>query len=322
MISGVRSAFTLYAAEPVHHPQSIDGWKTIAVKPGCTTTPIEASGLWYDFRQNVYYLVSDETDYKEPVLFTMDTNAVVRTRVPVAGISEVNDLEGVTVGPEGHWYLLTSQSYNKKGKLPASRTLLLECEATAEGFSVIHSVLLYNLLRDAALAKPECDWGRFITAGVKEKTLDIEGVCFVGDTLLLGCKNPKRGNNSVLLGIAKSGDMFKSNTLDPEQLLIWREFPLYDSVSGTFCGVSDLYMHASGILAGVATGVVKRHGMEEDVGLLWNYDTRTATMKVIWQFAGVKPEGIAFNESTGDYSIVFDNGSKNPSYYMKIKAPQ
>ena len=294
----------------------------LSVPQGMTVTPIEASGIYCDSMHGQYIIVSDETEHKVPVLFLMDDNGVVRAKKVIRGVPEINDMESITKGPDGFFYCMTSQSHNRKGRLSASRKLLLRVSCSPDGeFSATGTVSPYDLLSDAATRENDSEWARFFLSGVRDKSIDIEGIAFFSDTLLLGFKDPKLRQNAVVLGIRNPATLFDGTSIVNGQVFVWKLFPLYDSLSGCFCGISDLYMHKNGLLVGAATGVSRSSGVKEDIGMIWSYDIHTGITSIKRHFPGLKPEGITYNESNGEYCIVFDNGSKNPSYYMKVKAP-
>jgi hypothetical protein len=287
---------------------------------GLTVSPLEASGLSFLDGTGLFAVVSDETDGKQPELFLMDTTGhIVRTTM-VKNVPAINDMEGITRDPWGRMYLCASQSHNRKGILSEARKLLVRASLDGISFTADARVLLVDLLAAAAGETPEEDWCRFVNKALAEKTADIEGVLWFDGKLLLGFKNPRMGKDAVILGIDDPDMMFSGNALKAGQVSLWRHITLFDTATGTFCGISDLCSR-NGRIYGLSTGVHTQSGVDEDVGLFWTFDPEAGGVQVLRHFSGLKPEGIAGFGTGGEFCIVFDNGSKNSSQFMIVKVP-
>ena len=291
----------------------------ISTAGGVCVSPVEASGLLYLPEEKRFLVISDETDGKEPMLFFMDTAGYIGQRTVVKRLSAINDMEGITRDTHGRVYLLASQSFNRKGKRTTARRLLVRMTGTGKsGFRADASVPLIDVLAKAAEQQPSAKWSSFVAGALREKSVDIEGIVWYNDTLLFGFKNPKMGNDAVILAASDPDALFRTGRVKPAQVMLWRRFPLFDTVSGTYCGVSDLCF-TDGRLYGLSTGVSSSSGVEEDVGLFWTFDPATGSCTFFRHFSGLKPEGIAYNSDRGEFCIVFDNGSENPSQFMTVK---
>ncbi len=290
----------------------------ITIAHDLTVSPLEASGLIYLPDIKSYLLISDDTDKKQPMLFLMDENGHVGHSVLIDGLQKINDMEGIACDDRGFIYLLTSQSFNQKGVQPPARKLLARVRRSGSSFMIDKSVFLFDLLLAAASEKKSAEWASFVNIGAKEKSIDIEGIAWRHDTLLLGCKNPKMRNKAVILGIADPDALFGQQRLSPERITVWHSMTIYDSITGTFCGISDLAFH-NDTLFGVSTGVASQSGVDADVGMFWNYSPDKRTMRVIRSFPGLKPEGLTFNGDRNEFCLVFDNGANNPSQMMTVK---
>lgn len=290
----------------------------IVVDQNLVLSPIEASGITYLADLQSFLIVSDDTDDKRPDLFLMDPQGRIKHRFSIQGLPKINDMESIISHGPQNLYVLSSQSYNNKGKQPKDRKLFARIKR--EGNSFIHdgSVHLFDLLIDAALKDKSAAWSDFIQRCAREQSIDIEGMTVYNDSLLLGFKNPKIGNEAVILAISNFNEMLDSNKLDLGQVTIWRTLPLYDNTKGVFCGISDLITY-NDIIYGVSTGVSSRNGLDEDVGLYWRYSPQTGALKIIQSFKDIKPEGISLTGEAGTFCIVFDNGVKNPSQFIFVK---
>lgn len=292
--------------------------RDITVDRGLTVSPVEASGILYLTDIKSYLVISDDTDNKEPALFLMDVMGHIRMKLLINGIGMINDMEAISGDGRGRIYVLASQSFNKKGKQARARQLLVRVRRNDMSFYLDKSVILFDLLLAAANETGASEWADFVGRAAREKTVDIEGMTWLNDTLLFGFKNPKMGNDAVILAVAEPDSLFEQNRLLPEKVSLWRRITVYDKATGTFCGISDLAFK-KGRLYGLSTGVSSRSGVEEDVGICWNYSPETGKLQIVRSFPGMKPEGIAFNGDRDEWGIVFDNGSKNSSQFITVK---
>lgn len=324
-MSWVKKTGRLYAADSVSVQHSgytmPDSVIAITTDESLSGNSIEASGIYFDRKMNTFFIVSDDTPNKSPIIYTMNDAAKVTGAVSISGIEKINDLEGMTCDQNGMFYFIASQSFNKHGTLPESRTVFLRTVWNGKEFSIQETIHLYGLLLEAAKKRPDTEWAHFILSADKKNRIDIEGIALTDDTLLLGFKNPKINGHAIIIGIRESGILFTTGVLHPEHVCIWRELLLRDTISGVECGISDLYMHSNGTLAGVATGTYNnKQYKDEDVGLFWLYNTQSDDLYIVKHFHGMKPEGVTFNPDLKEYCIVFDNGSKRSSCYLKVKA--
>jgi len=292
--------------------------KDIRTRDGLVKENIEASGLLYLKDLNSFILLSDETDEKQPDLYLMDSSGFAGEKITVSGLDKINDMESITTADQKTFYILCSQSYNKKGKLPQNRKLFVRVKRNGKKFSFDKSVYLYDLLKTVSTKTKNVHLTEFISQGIIDKSIDIEGMAIYNDTLLLGFKNPKINNNAAILSIASFNNCFEKNQILEQQISIWDTIPIYDRVKSVYCGISELVSH-NNKLYGLSTGVTSSAGIEEDAGLFWEYTPSTKELMVIQAFPGLKPEGLAFNQISGRFMIVFDSGSKNPSQFVTVK---
>jgi hypothetical protein len=288
----------------------------IQVTEGVTATPIEASGLVYVPDMKAFLIVSDDTEKKRPYLFLMNTVGGIEGKSAIHGLEKINDMESI-VADGGHFYVLSSQSFDKKGMQPSDRKSFARFKRDGGKLVLDKSILLTDLLLSAAREGGNGLWADFIIKSVVEKSIDIEGMTVFKDTLLLGFKNPKMENGAVILAVSDFNEVFERNRLSRKQVSLWRSLPLLDSATGTFCGISDLLYHDN-TLYGLATGVILRGEIEEDIGLFWKYAPATTEIRIMRSFKGLKPEGISRYSDHG-FLIVFDNGSRKPSQFLAVE---
>ncbi|HEX3019772.1 MAG TPA: hypothetical protein VHP36_05705 [Chitinispirillaceae bacterium] len=288
---------------------------SITIDPTLSATPLEASGVTYFDDLKSFLIISDDTERKRPDLFLMDTTGRITLRTSIKGLDKINDMESVFYYKPNHLYILCSQSYNKNDKQPESRMLFVRSRRNGSSFEFEAGVNLFDLLLTAASETPSEKWADFIIKSDRDKTVDIEGMLVFKDTLLLGFKNPKLENRAVILSVTNFNSVLNTGKLSSHHVSIWRILPLYDTATGTFCGISDLTTHGD-YLYGVSTGVSLKNGINEDVGLLWKYSPLSDSITIIRNFTGIKPEGITVFDNPPRFCIVFDNGTKNPSQFL------
>lgn len=292
------------------------GIKPVISDPSIASTPVEASGITYVDNMNSFLIVSDDTEKKRPDLFVMDTTGRITSRHTINGIDEINDMESVFYAGPDILYTLASQSYNKNDEQPLSRTLWVRFQRKGMAFEQKGSISLATNLLDAASLSGSENWAQFVLKSSRDHSIDIEGMAIYKDTLLLGFKNPKLDNRAVILAVANFNAVFSAGKIFSKQVSVWRTLPLYDKTNGAFCGISDLAVHGDQ-LYGVSTGVVSKNGIEDDVGLFWKYSPSTDSLVIIQNFRGLKPEGVTVYGDPLHYCIVFDNGTKSPSQFLK-----
>lgn len=303
-----------------HDEDSSEAISDITIEPSLTPTPLEASGIIRLDDLKSFLVISDDTERKRPDLFLMDSTGRITLRAGINGLDNINDMESIVSSGSDRLYILASQSFNKKGKQSRHRTLLVRVKRKGCYFQLDESVPLFNLLLSAASANTKETWAQFILRSNNDKSVDVEGMAIFNDTLLLGFKNPKLENRAVLLAIADFDAMITTKKCAENQISLWRTLPLYDTTSGTFCGISDLSVH-DGNMYGVSTGEFSQSGVDKDVGLLWKYFPEQDSLVILRKFTDIKPEGVTIFDDPPRYGIVFDNGTKNPSQFLIDRKP-
>jgi multidrug resistance efflux pump len=284
----------------------------------------EPSGLLARAGESRYLIVSDDTGRDDeagaPWLFAMSATGVVEAEpVPLSGVAEINDLEGITAGDAGEIYLLSSQSYSKKGKRKATRTALLRLRPDGRGFRVDGEIHLAEML-DAAPA-------RAASLGLPDGTraLDIEGLGFRQGSLYLGLKAPlDPQGNAMIWRVATPAALFSTSAgaaavepkrLDDAGFSLWGRARVDVEVAGqtTPGGISDLLFLSDGSLALASTPSTA----DGAAGAVWRVDGPAAGVlspRLVKRFPGLKPEGLSPSLSPGKLMVVFDAGSSTPAF--------
>ncbi|MGK3984804.1 HlyD family efflux transporter periplasmic adaptor subunit [Sorangium sp. So ce136] len=298
---------------------------------------LEPSGVLARPGESRYLLVSDDTGHERrdegaPWLFAMSAGGAVEPDpVTVSGVDELSDVEGIAAGDAGEIYLLSSQSYSKKGKRKPERSALLRLRPEGRGFRVDGEIHLAEVL-DAAPA-------RAAALGLPGGTraLDIEGLAFRQGALYLGLKAPlDPQGNAMIWRIAAPGALFgdespalvtaaggpkrqraegEARRFEAARVALWARARVDVELAGrpTPGGISELLFMPDGSLAVTSTPSTE----DGDAGALWRVDRPEAGVlapRLVQRFPGLKPEGLAPSLAAGALMVVFDAGSAAPSF--------
>jgi len=281
-------------------------------------TRFEPSGLIWVPRLARYVLVSDDTGTKSsddhaPWLFTMsNTGAVDDKPLVVKDARKFNDLESIAPGDDGALYVLSSQSYSKKGKRKASRQLFARLVPDGFSYRQAAAVSLADLL-DRAGAETLRALGLNDTGA-----LDIEGMAATDRGLLLGLKAPLTADNKAIIWVMKKPEgLLSSGQLRDAGLELWGTLALTVTADGRAQpgGVAELLGLPDGSLAlsATASGI---NPTSQD-GSLWRVmrgEKGALRHRRLRTFAGLKPEGMALSATPGLLAITFDAGAAVPSW--------
>lgn len=269
----------------------------------------EASGIAWDDTLKQWLLVSDDTPDKQPIIYSFNEHHQTVTSHTIQGIDKVNDMEAISRGSGQDFYILTSQSMNAKGNLPAERKLLIKIENQKNRYVCIGKIVLRDVLQTAALSHQESEWAKFITLANQNGSFEIEGMTYLNHDLYLGFKAPLSGDLAVILKISDVEAAFVNQTVLANQISLWKSISLLDSVSGVYCRISDLYSTSTHMYI---TGVGNN---ENQNGGLWKLDLQSSTLNQLKSYVHEQPEGIALDRTQNRAIVLFDKGKKNKSEY-------
>jgi hypothetical protein len=278
-------------------------------------TRFEPSGILAQSNDGRYLIVSDDTgrdgDEGVPWIFAMSKDGEIQSEpVPVHGVDELSDVESIAAGDGGEVYLLSSQSYSKKGKRKSARTALLRLRKQGTGFRVDGEVHLAELL--------DADTVQATALGLPNGTrnLDIEGLAARGGSLYIGLKAPlDPQGNAIIWRIASPTALFEGKPLASTGASTWARVRVDVEVEGktTPGGISDLLFMADGTLALTSTPSTA----DGAAGALWRIDTPESGAPrpiLVKRFPGFKPEGITQSFSQDKLMLVFDTGGGAPLF--------
>lgn len=315
-----KSAGHAVAATPsaTEEPPPADAPLMVVPAPLKRQSRLEPSGLLWVDSLDRYLMVSDDTGTKAahdhaPWLFTMDRHGHVDANPRILkGIESVNDLEAITSLTDGLFYILASQSHSRKGKRKKNRQVFLRVALAGTELRVVGVQHLASLLDGAGpsfLAKLGID---------STAQLDIEGMTVRDGSLLIGLKEPLDAEGRAIIWKLDFPDrLFATGDIRTCGLSWWTSVAMEVKADGTSVkgGISELLTLPDGSLLIGATA----SGIDADTqdGALYLARTPTSNTMLARQlraFPGLKPEGLALSPTPGRFTVVFDRGSRTPSW--------
>ena len=312
-----------------------------ALPGGAVEVPgIEASGLLFLPDLKRFLVISDETAGHKALVHLMDTAFRIEKTIPVRGLDKMDDMEAVAEGGAGSVFLLSSQSHTKKGKLPDYRKLLIKARRNGDDLELQGGISLLDALDKASLADAGKDWAAFLRTGLASESTDIEGMAVQGGDLYLGFKAPLLDGKAVILRVSGIDSLMAGKALAAPAISIWKALDLKDARTSTACGIADMifldgdaYLLSTGSAEAGAKGTGAagakgtdaagaKDGFEDGrhAGSLWVLRKDAAKPIELRDFAGAKPEGLAYVAAGKSFYVAFDNGSKRPSQVLRIEA--
>jgi hypothetical protein len=257
-----------------------------------------------------FLVVSDDTGFRgaaehAPWVFSVQPEGRFDPEpIVLEGIGQVSDLESVTRAPDGTLYLLCSQSKSRRGKRPVKRQWLLRVREDGTRMLVTGRLALY----DELLSQIETPLRAQL--GISDQ-LDVEGIAWHEDGLLLGLKAPldEAGRARVWL-LPAAETLFDEDSRPPSApLRTFTTLALPTCAAGAPGGVSDL------LLEGSTLYVLSTPPDGPECGSAWAVDLSNpaATPRKLADWSGLKPEGIA-RDGAGDLLVFFDTGSRAPEF--------
>lgn len=262
---------------------------------------IEASGAVFVEETGSFIVVSDETEKKQPLLFEVGKDGSAKS-IKIENLNKINDLESIAKESENHYLVLSSMSYSKKGKLKPERRILARTTFSDGAAQLEKSVDFYEILREFA-EKSTSEAAIFLKKGIAEKSIDVEGMFVIGDSLFTAFKNPLFNENGVIFEISGYETIFTEKRISEGQLkTIFADVPAERKISDIYMLSSDKFYYTASCTS-------------EKCGGFYKFEDGKSTL--IRDFTSLKPEGIAVNNS-GEFFIFFDLGQKENSKFMNL----
>jgi len=263
---------------------------------------IEASGAVFIEETGKFIVVSDETEKKQPLLFEVARDGSAK-RIKIENLNKINDIESIAKESDSSYLVMSSMSYSKKGKLKPERRLLASFTLTQGKAELENSVDFYEILKDFA-EKSNGAAADFLKKGISEKSIDIEGMSVIGNSLFIAFKDPLLEEKGVIFEISDYKKIFSEKKIPEDKLQMKFIGDLPENLR-----ISDIYMFSKDKFFFTASC------MNEKCGSLFKFENGKSTL--IKNFPELKPEGITA-DSSGEFFIFFDLGQKENSKFMNL----
>ncbi len=297
------------ALNEMHVPESI--WKMSRFEP---------SGIVWVPEIEKYLIVSDDTGIEDtksdhaPYVFLMDEKGVVETQpFRLSGIHQVNDLESVTSIGNNQYIFCSSQNISKRGKRPQNREYLLLVERNNSGFKVIKKVNLLSLIERSYSSAEQAQLGLIRKEKDGRLIINIEGIAFQDNTLLIALKEPSLNGRAILLQLSDMESIFDIQRLYSNQLSLFGTVNLgsYKGKSATF---SDIHIKSDGVIYALST--IADVSDDIQMGTFHRIEKQSngkLKADAIARFPNMKPEGICLDPYQ-QFFVVVDCDNRTPLF--------
>jgi hypothetical protein len=278
---------------------------------------LEMSGLAWAPALDRYLVVVDDTiDNDEglrhaPFVLALDrAGKLDPDPVPIVGVDEVDDAEALAAGPDDTFFLLTSHSPNRRGRIHKARRQLLQLKLDHRQLRVTGALDLLHGHGDVVAQVGKLGLP-------SDTTVDLEGLAYHEGALYIGLKAPLLLDGSaVIIRLERPSEAFARGKVPKRSLSVWAELKLeVPSPSGAVVseGVADLFFAADGALY-LCANSPKGHA-EDGGGALWRVaaprDGRLSAT-LVRRFVELKPEGVTAAPQGGALTVVFDRDRRDP----------
>jgi HlyD family secretion protein len=262
---------------------------------------IEASGAVFVPETGKFLVVSDETEKKTPLLFEVGKNGETKT-ISINNFNKINDLESIAKERGNTYLIMSSLSYSKKGKLKPERRILARITFSDEAAQLEKAVDFYEILKDFA-EKSGSEAAMFLKKGIAEKTIDIEGMFVIDNSLFIAFKNPLFNENGVIFEISGYETIFTEKKISENQLkTIFVDVPRGRKISDIYMQSPDKFYYTASCDS-------------EKCGGFYRFENEKS--ELIKEFPELKPEGIAIDDG-GNIFIFFDLSQHENSKFMNL----
>jgi hypothetical protein len=307
----------MFAGKPLAPPAPSDGpvaqKVTVPASLKARSATIEPSGIAWAKALDRYLVVSDDTgdsgNHHQPWVLAMTrAGAFDEAPIPIEGLTELNDAESITAGPDGLFFLSTSHSLNKRGHESAARQMLLLLELAGRTLRVAGRV-------DLKTARAADGRGLLEIAGLPaDGRLDIEAITFREGSLLIGLKSPLTAkNDAVVLRLASPVAALRAGKLAPGAVTRQWDVTLAVTDKRIPQGIADLATLPDGSLAIAANA--PKGGAADGGGALYHFVPGAGTApRLLRHFSGLRPEGVTVSADGKELLVVFDQNDDPPMW--------
>ena len=262
---------------------------------------IEASGAVFVPETGKFLVVSDETEKKTPLLFEVGKNGEIK-EIIVRNFNKINDLESIAKEKENTCLIMSSLSYSKKGKLKPERRILARITFSNGEANLEKAVDFYEILQNFA-QKSDTDAAKFLKKGIAEKSIDIEGMFVIENSLFIAFKNPLFNENGVIIEISGYETVFTEKRISENQLkTIFVDVPRGRKISDIYMQSPDKFYYTASCDS-------------EKCGGFYRFENGKS--ELVKEFPELKPEGVAVDDG-GNFFIFFDLGQNENSKFLNL----
>lgn len=163
-------------------------------------------------------LIAEDEKSHPFTLLTLQSDGTMQAaplEIDVDGIGMLDDLEGLTLGADGHVYAITSHSRNGKGEEKKSREKLLRFRV--EGNRMVSPVVVANLKAALTATHPVLAKAAGMLDVKQEGGLNIEALEMTpnGQHLLIGFRSPLLAGHALLARIETPDTTFAAGATLP-----------------------------------------------------------------------------------------------------------
>lgn len=281
----------------------------IYVPPALRSTleSFEPSAAIYSERLGRYIVASDDTNKrKNAMLFTMDERGQVdEAPMEIPGLKKMADIESMSEGEDGALYVMSSQGLNKKGKEQKERNLLVRIDSINKKAGKSKSIELRPLLLAAIVSSKDSRLQKI--ASTLERKLDIESSFIKNGELFVGLKEPQPRPGVAF--ILRLGSITKVVDGNLDEVTVWKEVD-FAAESGDQDLLSDMVWQGDTLFLSSTT--------RSQNGRVWSWND-SENLKVLQEFRGLKPEGLALDANKQDLLVLFDQGSKGDGMFSYLR---
>jgi hypothetical protein len=281
---------------------------------------LEMSGLaWSPALDRYLVVVDDSVDLAEharhaPFVLALARNGKVDDEiVPVVGVEQIDDAESLTAGPDDTFYLLTSHSPNRQGKLSKPRRQLLRLKLEQRRLRVTGAVDLLHGKGDVARQLEKI--------GLGDAAVDLEAVTYRDGALYIGMKAPLLLDDTAgIFRLEGLDEVFAAGKVTKHSLSLWGQVKLAVPSVGAAAGVGTVGEGIADLAFGPDDALylcanAPKGRLPDGGGALWRIAApRGGRMDaaLVHRFPGLKPEGVTVAPDKRALTLVFDRDRRDP----------
>jgi hypothetical protein len=155
-----------------------------------------------------FLVIEDEKEFPFSVFALDPEGRMAGSPQPLSSPEKLNDLEGLTLGPSGHLYAITSHSRDGDGEVKKARRRLVRFRV--DGNAIVDFAVFDQLLPALTQAHPALEAASRIEDVKGDGGLNVEALEMSpdGGELLVGLRGPLIGGQAVIAAIAHADALF------------------------------------------------------------------------------------------------------------------